>query len=235
MKKTMAMLAAALLCITAASGCSDDTLKTNVRKNNSIAESSSVEEIKEDTDESSEKPEESAKETEENSESSTEAEQLSIPEEQISYSNESGELTDIAVELHKKSCETKWGYILSCPYELDQEDTTENGACRVIGVDSVEKIKAEYSAVFADSSEIDEKYFEQDGKVYCNDGGRGVNMYYTGTELITVSESDTEALFTAVSHYADPDTKEPMDSRSYDFKMVNVDGVWKTAEFTLPY
>ena len=124
---------------------------------------------------------------------------------------------------------------MGCPYQLDYDDTFGE-AVRVTDINSLSEITDEYCKIFVgDGSVLFEKYFEKDGKVYCYDGGRGADIYYKGTELILVSSDENSASFTAVSHYADPETGEPMDSKSYDFKMIKEDGVWKTSVFTLPY
>ena len=58
---------------------------------------------------------------------------------------------------------------------------------------------------------------------------------YTDTKLELVSQSDTEAVFNAVSHFKDPDTEESKDDETNIFVIVKSDGVWKTKTFTLPY
>ena len=50
-----------------------------------------------------------------------------------------------------------------------------------------------------------------------------------------ISQSDTEAVFNAVSHFKDPDTEESKDDETNIFVIVKSDGVWKTKTFTLPY
>lgn len=255
MKKLRLLLAAVILCGALFTGCDEE--KTEVKKDKNESAVSTEETAAEKTEKYAEtetqkvnSAKETEKETLENSEIEEESSEISEEQESSddeinedndintiydTYSNDSSSITDIAVELHKKSCETKWNFLISCPYQLDYEDTQGEAFC-VMNVDSLSEIIDDYCQVFAgDGAELNEKYFESDGKVYCYDGGRGANIYYKGTELILVSSDENSASFTAVSHYADPETNEPMDSKSYDFKTINDNGTWKTSEFTLPY
>lgn len=254
MKKLKLLLSAVVICGIFFTGCGDKKEVVDKAKNEKV--SSASEESVESTEASkaaAEKKSIEAAETEANAESSNdeieaaddEADeniednvQDEIEENQSSigsYSNENSNITDIAVELHQKGCDMQWDYIIGCPYNLDYDDSVDGGY-RVTDVDSLQAIIDEYCNVFAgNGEEITQKYFESDGKVYCLEGGRGANIQYKATELMLVSEDENSALFTAVSHYADPETNEPMDSRSYDFKIVNENGTWKIAEFTLPY
>ena len=140
-----------------------------------------------------------------------------------------------AEELYKKSCDTFWGTLINCTYQLDESDQSGEGV-RVVDFDSLDALKEKYMEVFAEPDPaIDEKYFEENGKLYCRDGARGANIYYKSTELIPVKVTDSMAEYTAVSYYSDPETNEPMDKQSYDFKMMDMGDGWRTAEFTLPY
>ncbi len=246
MKKLTLILTAAVFCLTFLSGCKDEKTDVKKEKHESIssAEANDSKESKESTNAVKEEASDNEKknndtdnsvsaesESAENENESNDDDFVSGP----SYSNESGDITEIAVSLHEQSCETQWKYLVDCPYELDYEDASGEAFC-VKGVSSLSEITAEYCQVFAEiPAEFSEKYFEENGKVYCRDGGRGGNIYYKGTELIFVSSDKNSASFTAVSHYADPETNEPMDSRSYDFKMIKDKEVWKTSVFTLPY
>ncbi len=140
-----------------------------------------------------------------------------------------------AEELYQKSCDTFWGTLINCTYQLDESDQSGEGV-RVVDFDSIDALKDKYMEVFAEPDPtIDEKYFEENGKLYCRDGGRGANIYYKSTELIPVKVTESMAEYTAVSYYSDPDTNEPMDKQSYTFKMMNMGDGWRTADFTLPY
>lgn len=244
MKKLILFLTAFVSCLVFLSGCKEEEAEIKKEKNESIS-STEVNENKEDAENTSAEKKENSRGEKENNDkdNSTSEENEAIEKENDddnsvaggSYSNESGDITETAVKLHEKSCETQWKYLVDCPYQLDYEDASGEAFC-VKGINSLSEITDEYCEVFAEiAPEFSEKYFEENGKVYCRDGGRGGNIYYKGTELILVSSDDNKASFTAVSHYADPETNEPMDSRSYDFEMIKDNEVWKTSVFTLPY
>lgn len=245
MKKLKLILAASAFCLAFLSGCKEEEIDIKRDKQESIILSeSNVNEEKSDNESAVEK--ETSKAEKENSkdpdnsdskdsDSSSEGDDDTESSIGGSYSNESGDITEIAVKLHERSCAMQWKYLVNCPYQLDYDDTSGE-AVRVTDINSLSEITEEYCKIFAgNGSELLEKYFEEDGKVYCYDGGRGANIYYKGTELILVSSDENTASFTAVSHYADPETNEPMDSKSYDFKMINDNGAWKISVFTLPY
>ena len=140
-----------------------------------------------------------------------------------------------AEELYNKSCETFWNTLIVCGYQLDENDQSGEGV-RVVDFDSLDALKEKYTEVFAEPDPtIDQKYFEENGKLYCRDGARGANIFYRSTELIPVKVTDFMAEYTAVSYYSDPDTNEPMDKKSDSFKMIDLGDGWRTAEFTLPY
>ncbi len=255
MKKTLTILMTAIFCTAFLSGCDEETddVKNAKQANPASTEISDVKETNDIQNVSDNIPEAEKENSEasgnpnnnnssvdyvsdEADNSSADATEAADSVTGGSYSNESGDITETAVKLHEKSCEIQWMYLVDCPYQLDYDDMSENGAVRVNDVDSLSEIISKYCEVFvSEAPELSEKYFEKDGKLYCYDGGRGANIYYKGTELIFVSEDENKASFTAVSHYADPETGEPMDNRAYDFEMVKIDGVWKTSVFTLPY
>lgn len=254
MKKLGIILISSILLGTFLSGCEEKKIEVKNNKQESIASSESIdsnekqtktESINEAEGDNSEKNENTEASqnnisNDNNDKSNNNSQDEFIDENTTetnfgSYSNDEEDITQTAAELHQKSCETQWKYLFGCPYQLDYDDMSGE-AVRITDVNSLSEIIDEYCKVFAgDGSVLNEKYFEKDGKVYCYDGSRGANIYYKGTELILVSSDESSALFTAASHYADPETDDPMDSKSYDFKMIKEDGVWKTAVFTLPY
>lgn len=245
MKKKGIILLTAILCGIIAAGCSDKTEVDNTKKKDSVSQSESISETEEQAvSETSEKEEDNAdSQSEEVSDNGENSEEdggqtgYSAGEndwEDPVYSSDDSELTRTAVDLYDAAMKTYWELIFGCNREFIQDDSLDNGAVR-IDVDSIDEIRNEFEEVFCGNKEdFDSKYFEQDGKVYGYDGGRGGNIYYVGTELIPVSADDSTALFTAVSHYADPETGEPMDNKSYDFEIKNIDGKWKVAQFRIP-
>ena len=226
----------------AATACSDMTSEVSriSKKYDRAAEESVSEEassseeqtVETEAEETSEKSALQQAREEARNEADANAEENDTEEEAVSSDSDT---QAAAEELYQKSCDTFWGTLINCTYQLDENDQSGEGI-RVADLDSLEALKEKYTEVFAEPDPtIDEKYFEENGKLYCRDGARGANIYYRSTELIPVKVTDFIAEYTAVSYYSDPDTNEPMDKQSYSFKMVDLGDGWRTAEFTLPY
>lgn len=151
---------------------------------------------------------------------------------------ESEDIEAIGNALFEKSCQITWNMLIGCPYNLDYDTMTNSGAVLIDdpAVTGLEDIINDYCQIFASpDGGLYDKYFESENGVYCFDGGRGADRSYTDTKLELVSQSDTEAVFNAVSHFKDPDTEESKDDETNIFVIVKSDGVWKTKTFTLPY
>lgn len=184
---------------------------------------------------SEEKENESSEESE--TESELAEEEINEPAEENSKSD-SEDIMQIASVLYDKSCETQWTMILSCPYNLDYNVTESSGAVMISdsSVGSLDDIEAEYCEVFENAGqELFDKYFELNGEIYCYDGARGMNIKYQNTTLSLVSENEDEAVFSAVSHYADPETGEELEDKTDDFVIIKTEKGWRTRNFTLPY
>ncbi len=257
MKKTKLLLATVIVGMTVFSGCNfieraeitSESSVSDEKNENNESDSESEVEVDESSDEFTENAEdekaedteteaesESVKEDDEVEETETEENEQSeeTPKEEATSEN-TADILAIAQEQFQKSCETQWKYLFGCPYELDYNDTYEY-AVRVIGVNSISDILAEYNEVFAGNrTELSEKYIETQDALYCYDGGRGENISYLNTELELISNENDVAVFNAISHYADPETGEPMEDEVNTFTIINYNGVWKTSEFTLPY
>ncbi len=259
MKKYIAVLAA-LLCISA---CGCEAVK--ITENSSIADPSTTNAIKveiggnednspeaeKENAEKAEKEEESKAESD--SEAETKAESEAEEEQQADNDGEQlydeAELKEIAAEQYEKSCEMQWKYLMSCPYELDYDDTVADGnnvAYRVIGAD-FNDILADYNTVFASNitengvqtsgdrsaEKLQEKYRVSQYGTYCSDGGRGKNKSYEYTEFEFISFEEEILKLNAISYY----TKSSSDTevKENPFIVVKIDGQWKTWDFTLPY
>ena len=243
------MAVTVLMGMAAAAGCNDESTssisRVEKRNESSVAEvSTTLDESAEGSDSSSEGDSDTAQDTTEKSaaqkareearEQAAEIQETRSDEEQEAPAGDE-DTQKTAEEMFKKSCDTFWDTLINCGYQLDEEDQSGEGV-RVVDYDSVDAIKEIYTQVFLEPDPmIDEKYFEENGKLYCRDGARGADMYYRSTELMPVSVKENFAEYTAVSYFADPDTNEPMDKKLHDFKMMKVNGEWRTAEFTLPY
>ncbi|MBQ8435579.1 MAG: hypothetical protein IJX24_06190 [Oscillospiraceae bacterium] len=244
MKKIIAV-SAALLCMLSFSACdiiekaelespvsSEADINENADKeSDSESEKNDAEDIVEEEDDADLSDSEVNSDENTQEKSDTDSDTADTQDEQDSDKS----IEEIGQELFDKSCETQWKYLLGCPYETDYNDM--NGyAVRIVGVNSLDEIEAEYCEVFAQpSDELYEKYFEADGGIYCYDGGRGSNISYISTDLVLEICDDEKAVFTAVSHYADPQTGESEEDVENTFVIIYTDGQWKTSEFTLPY
>ncbi len=256
MRKYAVLLAMLLACMTAFSGCSD--LAGEESKSKAVVSSEESEKSKSDEESNSSEIEETENDVEallqaeqekkkieeqldklEDEQAALEAELEQKEEQEYQEELENlAEITDIeeiGEELFDKACQTQWEYLIDCPYELDYEDTYEY-AVRVIGADSLSDVLMDYNKVFTgDRPELKEKYISTQYALYCYDGGRGANIYYQDTDLELVSCENNTAVFDAVSHYADPETFEPMEDEVHTFVIVRVDDDWRVSEFMLPY
>lgn len=250
MKKLM--LAAVLTASLLLTACTKDETKNADVKTSSVSSGSETEAS--DYEAGKNEMEKDAKEAAEN-ESAAEKESIyeqaakeeSIAEEQNKQTSESvgeeknpeGEdIEAIGSILFEKSCQTTWDMLIGCPYNLDYNTMTNSGAVLIDdpAVTCLEDVINDYCRVFASpGGGIYDKYFESENGVYCFDGGRGADRSYTETKLELVSQNDTEAVFSAVSYFKDPDTGESGDNETNEFVIIKSDGEWKTKTFTLPY
>lgn len=153
------------------------------------------------------------------------------------YDDDSGNDEFSAYAMYQSAVKMYGNILRGCPYELDYDDTDDNGFAAVSDseVSGTDDIVSRYCTVFAEpDSYIYEKYIEKDGKVYYNDSSRGKNVYYTGTDLEYVSGDESNMTFNAVSHYRDPDTGEAMDDRTAVFSVEMTDEGYKVTEFSYP-
>lgn len=140
-----------------------------------------------------------------------------------------------ANSLYQRAMDMYGDVILGCPYDLDYNDTDQNGFAAVDGVSSTDDIASLYCTVFEQpDSYIYERYTESDGKVYCNDSSRGSNIYYSGTDLEYVSGDGNTMTYNAVSHYTDPDTGEALEDKTATFSIEMTDDGYKVTEFSYP-
>lgn len=213
----------------------DDT-EQDSHKNNTVktAKAEAEKIINQNTSETQSSAEQSQKEV-------SETEEQNEPLSESIAETESSEAEDIEAignALFKKSCQVTWDMLIGCPYNLNYETMTSGGAVLIDDPDvtCLEDIINDYCLVFdTPNSNLYEKYFESENGVYCFDGGRGADRSYTDTDLILISQSETEAVFNAVSYHKDPDTQECGKDEINEFVIVKSDGVWKTKTFTLPY
>lgn len=253
MKKYMLAAVLSVLLLTAA--CSKEETKTADAKTSSVLSDSETEasdhadgkiEIEKEADEATEKVSENQS-TAEMQSSDEQSKEIFEAEEQNNQSPErpadddssqSQDIEAIGNALFEKSCQVTWNMLIDCPYDLNYDTMTTSGAVLIDdpAVTCLQDIINDYCQVFdTPNSSLYEKYFESENGVYCFDGGRGADRYYSDTKLVLISQTETEAVFNAISYHKDPDTEECGKDEINEFVIVKSDGVWKTKTFTLPY
>lgn len=258
MKKYIAALAT-ILCISAC-GCND----IKITENSSIDETSATEALKETEIETEveDKEDENLINTEEDNASETDAKEENTveteaeAEEETQKADDNGRqlyeeanLEQVVFEQYEKSCEMQWKYFMNCPYELNYDDAVGEGnnmAYRVIDAD-LDDILSDYNTVFTSyiiengeqtrgdrsAEKLQEKYRVSQYGIYCTDGGRGKRKSYDYTEFEFISYEDDILKLNAISFYTNPSGKT--ETKEAPFTIVEMDGQWKTWDFTLPY
>lgn len=151
-----------------------------------------------------------------------------------------------AQELYDLACETRWKYTVGCPYELDENDTIETDYNWIFYRVKDEHIKSlndvfdDYYKVFSRRypNDLNEIYIDGDGAVYAMAGERGMNLYYTGSKVISLEKRGSDEIFFKAESYYDGDDFEPdkKSSKTEDFSVViEDDGSWHVGQFSLPY
>ncbi|MCM1529261.1 MAG: hypothetical protein NC093_04620 [Alistipes sp.] len=154
------------------------------------------------------------------------------------------EIFEIAESLYASACETEWSFTVGAPFAIDTGIYVENGIGWQFflvtdeGVNSMADVYREYHRVFAEeyADHLDELFIEENGRVYCLNGARGSDIFYSRSELTAIREKSADrVVMTVTDHYDGTDMGgEPYDL-DRDFVMVNSGDGWRAAEFTLPY
>lgn len=154
------------------------------------------------------------------------------------------QLIDLASSLYTVACEMYWNYYYGSPYPLDYDEYIEddNGIIYFLiddsSIQSIQDVLDHWNEIFSSNndSNFDDRFFEQNGKVYINDGSRGANIFYTDTEITEIlSINDDEITFNAVSHYKNPEDNSPMEDESHEFSIILEGNSYHVGKFTLPY
>lgn len=154
------------------------------------------------------------------------------------------EIFEIAESLYASACETEWSFTVGSPFAIDAGNYVENGIgwqfflVTEEGVNSMADVYREYHCVFAEeyADHLDELFIEENGRVYCLNGARGSDIFYSHSEMTAIREKTADrVVMTVTDHYDGTDMGgEPYDL-DRDFVMVNSGEGWRAAEFTLPY
>lgn len=158
----------------------------------------------------------------------------------------SGEdILETASRLYHSACETEWNFTVGSPFALDTGVSVKNDIgwqfflVTEDGISSMDDVYREYHRVFAEEYDdhLDELFLEENGRVYCLNGARGSDIFYSGSEITSVrEESDDKIIMTVTDSYDGNDFGEEPYSVDRDFVIVKNDGDgWRVSEFTLPY
>lgn len=155
------------------------------------------------------------------------------------------DILETASRLYQSACETEWNFTVGSPFAIDtgvsvKNDinwqfflVTEDGVC------SMDDVYREYHKIFAEEYDdhLNELFLEENGRVYCLNGARGSDVFYSGSEITEVREkSDDKIVMTVTDFYDGTDIGEEPYSIDRDFVIVKHAGDgWRVSEFTLPY
>ncbi len=150
-----------------------------------------------------------------------------------------------AQELFNKACETEWSFTVGSPYSLDTSQYISNEygwqffLITEDGVDSLDDVRADYHEVFSENYEdnLDEVFMEENGRAYCLNGARGLDVFYEGSEVAEITgRTDGEICFRVENSYSDDGFGGGAYKEDTEFTVVrDSDGVWRVGKFKLPY
>lgn len=153
-------------------------------------------------------------------------------------------LISAAQKLFESACQTYWGFLINCPYDLDYSSYVENDFgwqfYKVTNSDvkSMADVERDFGKVFSSRypNELSTNYRESNGAVYAINGERGAHLYYSASKITSLdSRTDDEIFFTVENYYDGSDFGDESYSETDTFSMVLEDGIWKAGKFTLPY
>ncbi|MDO4864797.1 MAG: hypothetical protein Q4A05_11575, partial [Ruminococcus sp.] len=107
-------------------------------------------------------------------------------------------------------------------------------------INSLDDIIADYQKVFSPKYSynmiIDTFFTEEGGRVYCICGGRGSDIEYVGSEIISYDGTDgDELMFTVRNHYDGTQWGYDSFDADHDFTaVVDSDGIWRAGKFIQP-
>ncbi len=247
MKKTAAaaVLAAVLVAFT---GCGEKKQTGSAPESDNIPVTENVQDnVENPTEETTSAVEEVTETTTDAKEPATEktTEKSGVQEDPTAAEELSDqEILEIAEGLYQTACETEWSFTVGSPFALDTSSFVENDInwqfflVTEEGVSSMEDVYREYHKVFAEEYDdhLDELFIEKNGRVYCLNGTRGSDIFYSRSEITEIREkTDDRVVMTVTDHYDGTDLGEEPYSADRDFAMVNTGDGWRVSEFTLPY
>lgn len=154
------------------------------------------------------------------------------------------EILEAAESLYQSACETEWSFTVGSPFAINTANFVENSygwqffLVTEEGVSSMDDVYREYHKIFAEeyADHLGELYMEKNGRVYCLNGARGSDIFYSHSEITSIrKKTEGRVEMTVTDFYDGTDFGEEPYSIDRDFVMVNTGEGWRAAEFTLPY
>ena len=150
-----------------------------------------------------------------------------------------------AEALFYSAMQKEWDFRYNPPFAFDPSLYIENSfgsKCFKItedGINSYADILDRYHKVFSEKyiSDLSGYYEEFDGNVYLKHGGRGSNIYYSTSKIVSVdSKSEGSISFTVENYYdgTNIDGSEPYSEKNEFSIEYDQNGVWRVVKFTLP-
>ena len=146
--------------------------------------------------------------------------------------------------LYNSAHDTSLRFSVGYPYDVDTNTTVKGSFdwdfCLVTeeGINSVADVKADYHRVFSTKypDHIEETYMDSNGRVYALCGGRGSDILYVKSEVISYDgKTDDELFFTVRSYYDGSDWGDGAYTVDHSFSaVIDADGTWRAGVFTLP-
>ena len=99
-------------------------------------------------------------------------------------------------------------------------------------------VERDYFKVFSDRypNDLSSIYIDNGNGVYAFSGGRGSDLYYSASKIVSLdSKNDGEIFFTVENYYDGSDFSSEPYTQTDTFSVVTDGNTWKAGKFTLPY
>ena len=154
-------------------------------------------------------------------------------------------LTAAAEALFNSAMQKEWDFRYNPFFTTDTSLYVENSfgwryyKITTDGISSYADILERYHMVFSEDyiSDLSEYYKDFDGGVYFLHAGRGSDIYYSTSKVVSVeSKSEGKISFTVENYYdgSDIDNSAPYSEKKEFSIEYDENGVWKVVKFTLP-
>lgn len=153
-----------------------------------------------------------------------------------------------ANDMYGRACTMESDYEFGIIFPLDTENSIElNGMPYYFctGFSSIEEATADYYSLFSRTgreNKFSDMMTEQDGKLYIAPASRGTDMMYSGFSVVSMGDIGdntvsfgVETYYYDENHFGDDDMDQYITTIDTTVSFVIEDGIWKIADFRLPY